>query len=279
MMLIQRSRHKFGRKLMCRPRYLQAANTYYTAAGVTDAVGKKELSTFINLLRDLDLWDSCILGMALAGRHNAGSGTRAHAFKGGYGTLVNGPTWGADGLLLNGINTTVNLSDKAALNNTVRTGFVVLKAINLPWLCNYILSIDDGTATSVHFDMRLYSGQAGNAGPALYMTRGGAGSANLSAGRSTNQYQWQSICTTMDDTSDQVYQNAVLVPGGSRTGLGALNPVLPPPIAAIGGGNGTGSCTQAIALMLLFAKPMSGTMTGVLHDTVKRVLLPELGLP
>ena len=276
---IQRSRLKFGRKLAGRARFGMTAAQYFQDAGVTDPTGRREMGAFINTLRDLGVWQPTILGMALASRHNAGTGTRAYAFRGAYGTLTNGPAWGTSGILMDGLTTTIDLSTKLLYAGTIKSAFVVTKVTAAPTLCNFVLAVDDGTATGIQIGLRMYSGGLGDPGPGLYVTRGSTGSLNLVPGRNALTNQWQTFATSMDSSTDQVYQNGALVTGGNRTSLPPVNPVGTPTTAALGGGSGTGACTQTAAVILLLSAPITLTTVCQLHEAVRQILLPEIGLP
>ncbi len=80
------------------------------------------------------------------------------------GTLVSGPTWGAE------------LSNKALLNNTIRVGLMVICLEQVPSTCLYIGEAQSGSGASAHCLIRFYSSE--NTGPALLMTRSGAFSIN-----------------------------------------------------------------------------------------------------
>ena len=277
-MNLQRSRRKFGRKFLSRARYGITAAQYFQDAGVTDPTGRREMGAFINTLRDLGLWQPTILGMALASRHNAGTGTRAYAFRGAYGTLTNGPAWGTSGILMDGLTSTIDLSTKALYAGTVKSAFMVMKVTAAPTLCNFALAVDDGTATGIQIGLRMYSGSLGDPGPGLYVTRGTIGSLNLAPGRNPLVNQWQTFATSMDASTDQVYQNGALVTGGNRTSLPPVNPTGTPTTAAIGGGSGTGACTQTAGVVLLFSSAITATTVAQLHEAVRQILLPEIGL-
>jgi hypothetical protein len=86
---------------------------YVATSGATDVAA---LSTFVKGVKELGLWDDMVC-WPLRSTQNAGTGTTAYSLGGlgtFNGTLVNGPTWGADGITLGGtgprITTSYNLS-------------------------------------------------------------------------------------------------------------------------------------------------------------------------
>ena len=79
------------------PVYDEDAVAFAEASGATDIAN---LSAFVTGVKDLGLWDSMVC-WPLRSAQNAGTGTTAYSLGslGTYnGTLVNGPTWGADGI-------------------------------------------------------------------------------------------------------------------------------------------------------------------------------------
>jgi hypothetical protein len=82
------------------------AAAYFTTAGVTDATAKEQINAFVKGVKNLGLWSS-IVSWPLRSAQNAGTGTTAYSLGGlgtYNGTLTNGPTWGADGVVFDGVN-------------------------------------------------------------------------------------------------------------------------------------------------------------------------------
>jgi hypothetical protein len=76
------------------------AREFVQRAGVSDAGGRSQINEFVRGIKGLGLWDSMVC-WPLRSTQNAGTGTTAYSLGGlgtFNGTLVNGPTWGADGL-------------------------------------------------------------------------------------------------------------------------------------------------------------------------------------
>jgi hypothetical protein len=79
------------------PVYDEDAVAFAEASGATDIAN---LSAFVTGVKDLGLWDSMVC-WPLRSSQNAGTGTTAYSLGGlgtYNGTLVNGPTWGVDGV-------------------------------------------------------------------------------------------------------------------------------------------------------------------------------------
>jgi hypothetical protein len=76
------------------------AREYIGRAGVSDAAARLQLNEFVRGVKALGLWNSMVC-WPLRSTQNAGTGTTAYSLGGlgtFNGTLVNGPTWGADGV-------------------------------------------------------------------------------------------------------------------------------------------------------------------------------------
>jgi hypothetical protein len=88
------------------------AREFIQRAGVTDAGGRAQLNQFVRGIKTLGLWSSMVC-WPLRSTQNAGTGTTAYSLGGlgtFNGTLTNGPTWGTDGLTLDGINDYVDFA-------------------------------------------------------------------------------------------------------------------------------------------------------------------------
>lgn len=75
------------------------ARAYIQTSGATATA---EINHFVKAIKRLGLWNSMVC-WPLRSSQNAGTGTTAYSLGGlgtYNGTLVNGPTWGDDGLLL-----------------------------------------------------------------------------------------------------------------------------------------------------------------------------------
>lgn len=76
------------------------AREYIQRAGVTDAAVRLQLNEFTRGVKALGIWNS-LVGWPLRSTQNAGTGTTVHSLGGlgtYNGTLVNGPTWGSNGI-------------------------------------------------------------------------------------------------------------------------------------------------------------------------------------
>jgi hypothetical protein len=82
------------------------AVAYFVRAGVTNATAKGQINAFVKGMKALSLYNSMVC-WPLRSAQNAGTGTTAYSLGGlgtYNGTLTNGPTWGADGVVFDGVN-------------------------------------------------------------------------------------------------------------------------------------------------------------------------------
>jgi hypothetical protein len=85
------------------------ARAFCQASGAQD---RAAINFFVKGIKRLGLWDDMVC-WPLRSAQNAGTGSTAYSLGGlgAYnGTLVNGPTWGADGVAANGIDQTIGTS-------------------------------------------------------------------------------------------------------------------------------------------------------------------------
>jgi hypothetical protein len=96
------------------------AAAYFERAGVTDATAKAQINAFVKGVKDLGLYNNMV-SWPLRSAQNAGSGTTAYSLGGlgtYNGTLTNGPTWSADGVVFDGSNDYISASTSISTNNT-----------------------------------------------------------------------------------------------------------------------------------------------------------------
>lgn len=111
------------------PVYDSDALAYCRASGATD---RKAVSDFVRGVKALGLWSSMVC-WPLRSSQNAGTGTTAYSLGGlgtYNGTLVNGPTWGADGVNFNA--TTAHI----AVTGTIAQPLTVIGSVNFKTTTN-----------------------------------------------------------------------------------------------------------------------------------------------
>ena len=102
------------------PSYDTDASAFFNTAGVSKTDAKQQISRFVTGIKDLGLWSSMVC-WPLRSSQNAGTGTTAYSLGGlgtFNGTLVNEPTWGADGVIFDGSNEYILGSSSISTNNT-----------------------------------------------------------------------------------------------------------------------------------------------------------------
>ncbi|MEI6035067.1 MAG: hypothetical protein WCS65_12415 [Verrucomicrobiae bacterium] len=95
--------------LILRNPFDKDALAFCTATGATD---RRAISDFVRGIKRLSLWDSMVC-WPLRSAQNFGTGTVVQSLGGltQNGTLTNGPTWGADGVVFDGTNDAMVLAD------------------------------------------------------------------------------------------------------------------------------------------------------------------------
>jgi len=91
---------------------------YFTTAGVTDATGKSQINTFVRGIKSLGLYNNMVC-WPLRSTQNAGTGVTAYSLGGlgvFNGTLINGPTWQAGGIVFNGTTQYIDTAFTTALS-------------------------------------------------------------------------------------------------------------------------------------------------------------------
>jgi hypothetical protein len=135
------------------------AVAYFVRAGVTDATAKGQINGFVKGIKDLGLWSS-IISWPLRSSQNAGTGTTAYSLGGAgafNGTLTNGPTWSADGVVFDGVNDYIMTSFSPA-DGPASFGFAS-KIATTPTGNHAVQSLDNLTNRKMNL---LYSTAAGN---------------------------------------------------------------------------------------------------------------------
>jgi hypothetical protein len=102
------------------------ASSFFTTASVTDNTAKLQLHAFVLGVKQLGLWNDMVC-WPLRSSQNAGTGSTAYSLGGlgtYNGTLINGPTWGADGVSFGGNTQSIQYSPQFSVDFTKR-GFSV----------------------------------------------------------------------------------------------------------------------------------------------------------
>ena len=200
------------------------AVAYFDRAGVTDATAKGQINAFVKGVKDLGLYNNMV-SWPLRSAQNAGTGLTAYSLGGAGifdGTLTNGPTWGADGIVLSSTSHEITLPDNASLYN-LRTGFAVFNPSSSSEN-QRIIEIQDNATLQGWYCLFRYGGGATESGIKYAATRNSTASGNNPSGQLALLNSFQTGAFTANNTSDNVFRDGSLVSGGARTELLAINP-------------------------------------------------------
>jgi len=246
---------------------------YVERSGATDVAN---LDAFVKGVKELGLWDSMVCWPL---RSSQNSGTNTAYSLGGLGTfdgtLVNSPTWGADGLVTDATNESVQLPDAAALYNA-RSGMVAFKTTDTG-ANRQLIEFQSGTSTAHWYCLFRFAGTAsvGSAGIRIVMTRDGTASSNDNQSRTIDLVNFQTGAFTMDDSTDNVFRNGSVEVGAARTGLPAINPTGARSIRLIFGN----STAMTGAFAMTGTVKWTDSQVTALHNLYKATLGAGLSLP
>jgi hypothetical protein len=157
------------------------AAAFISASGATDTAS---INTFVKGIKALGLWSSMVC-WPLRSSQNAGSGTTAFSLGGlgtFNGTLVNGPTWGGDGITFDGIG---------ASNHYLTTGGYLFPGGNLA-VGAVTLTVNNTAAenrtiiTANDFATRQFSLRYDNSAQRIFMD-GNPGTGEVSINQNRNR--------------------------------------------------------------------------------------------
>lgn len=252
------------------------AEAYCLRAGVDDPVARRDLSALVRGLKVQGQWASLTEAWLLRSAHNAGSGTTTYGLKGkANGTLVNGPTWSASGMIHNQIYQPMTIAPAVITAGGAYAGIVVYS--------NRVLGTNGGNGlfSAQHYTpwtphAEIMVGDAAQPGLWLRSSRDGALSANLGA-RSLDLGNWDTASWSLFPSSDLLLRNGAVEVSGLRTGLGVLQDSSIVDLVACGGGFGTGSVDMTLAAILIFGQPMPLATLQAVTALVKSTI--GIGLP
>jgi hypothetical protein len=224
--------------ILIKPAYDADASAYFSTAGVTNTAGRQQISRFVTGIKDLGLYNSMVC-WPLRSSQNAGTGTTAYSLGGlgtFNGTLVNGPTWGVDGVTFLGASNThittpldvQNLRQFTALVVANQTTYVSLDVLMAAWgstsTANYFIL---RKANATNFNGLIRSAGAGrsantsgfNAG-SFFMHGWGTQGANTIATR--NGVAGSSLAFLPDETGSSTVVLGILVPPSNSPFTGIM---------------------------------------------------------
>ena len=251
------------------------ASAYFATAGVTDQVAKGQINAFVVGVKALGLYSNMV-SWPLRSSQNAGTGTTAYSLGGlgtYNGTLTNGPTWGANGIVFNATNKLISVS--SSLGNTIRSGFCC-KLSPSNSFNQALIEFTSGLASGSYFILR-FNGQTGFgvAGPVLTLTRNLVNSSNGSDSRSINLTSFECFSGSFGASNDRVCINGATAISGNRTGLNTYNPTGTISVNRLYGN----STNMTGAFNAIFSVEITESEHSSLYTLYKNTLGQGLGLP
>jgi hypothetical protein len=244
---------------------------YLNICNITSTTPRQQLRDFAAGVNDLGLWNSMVC-WPLRSSQNYGSGTTAYSLGGlgtFNGTLVNGPTWGVDGINFDGTDDRVDLP-----NESFGTG----NAATSVW------SFSKNDTTSVRATV-THSGDGNSAGRTLNIEAPGPDLTNDSSVVSFNR---QTTITKSTAWKSLFVGNTVdgfAAANGGNVSQFSLNNALNKNGAfnAIGASNNGGAIAfhfdGLIAAVIRINATPTTTLNGQIHNLYKTTLGTGLGLP
>ena len=258
------------------------ASRYFQKAGVTNSTAKTQLNNFVKGVKRLGLWNSMVC-WPLRSSQNAGTGTTAYSL-GGLGTyngsLVNGPTWGPNGIQSGGASFSARIDISTTIKNIIGSGATIYGVCSNDSDDNYkiILVVNDAVGNpcypSVLINQESFTGVipvvTRNSTRYFQSNRGGAFSSGFS-----------SVAGVIRTTSQANFRNGTLI--ANETGLNAMNPdaVIMPLDTAVIAGRGNGTITSGVICPFVFLSTQIFTDSQIseLNALYKTTLGLGLGLP
>jgi hypothetical protein len=251
------------------------AFAYLIRAGITDDAAKSQINTFVRGVKSLGLYNS-MASWPLRSAQNKGSGTTAYSL-GGLGiydgTLINGPTWGAGGIIFDGTNDYIdsNLNPSSA-GLDPQNHFLGVVALTNPPNAGYAQLI--GNEVGVNFDDGTGLSRIGSTGMTYYFVANELGMTDstiqtlvgMSGSQRKNSSQVQFIRNGQEITTST-----------ATLGRFANNNYF------FGAGNSNGTptyfCGTTLAFVFVFSTSLSTENLSSFYSLYKTTLGTGLGLP
>lgn len=242
------------------------ARTYINTSGATD---RAALNHFVKAVKRLGLWNSMVC-WPLRSTQNAGTGSTAYSL-GGYGTyngtLVNGPTWGVDGITFASASSqqiTAAISSPSPITNkSIIANFNPTTADQWTGIAGFI-------PTPAYTDVSIARNSTGNFGLALAGSAGNGAVATQPAPTVTSTYLHASHSA----------RNVTVVKNGTSTTTGTFTI---DPRTASNFGIGTVESgfpfNGLVSFAALISGASAGTQAATLYALYKSTLGQGLGLP
>jgi len=248
------------------PSYDPDALAYVQASGATDI---DNINTFVVGIKALGLWNNMVC-WPLRSSQNAGTGSTAYSLGGlgAYnGTLVNGPTWGADGVTFASASSQ-RINAPLASPSPITDKSIV--AIFNPTTVDQWTGIAGFMPTPAYTDVSIARNSTGNFGLALAGSSGNGAVATQTAPTATSTYLH----------GYHSGRNVTVVKNGTSTTTGTFT--IDPRAATsfrIGTVETGFSFNGLISFAAMISAASAGTQSAALYALYKSTLGQGLGLP
>jgi hypothetical protein len=258
------------------------ALAYFNRAGITDSTARQQILDFVKGVKDLGLWNNFVC-WPLRSSQNAGTGTTAFSLGGlgtFNGTLVNGPTWGADGIQVGGTGLSARVTVPISIRTFINNGASIYGVLSNAAEDNFVVfQCADGSDGNPTYPS-LTANQVNNTGVVPCVTRNGSRYFQSTRGGAFPA-GFSSIAGVIRPTSQANYRNATLI--ANESGLAAMNPdsqVTVDSAYICGRGNGAITGGGVISpFSLVSSQTYTGTQLTQLNSLYKSTLGVGLGLP
>ena len=193
------------------------ARAFINASGATD---RAAINHFVKGVKRLGLYSSMVC-WPLRSSQNAGTGTTAYSLGGlgtYNGTLVNGPTWGADGINRNASNAIVQITADATLRSALSLLFAFKSSVTSDNQIGVALS---GPNLGENYFQSVFNNDSVKQSY-FSTTRGGINANSTQQNPTGRELLWNFAGGAMASTQNQAVFNSTL--GTLQTGLTSRNP-------------------------------------------------------
>jgi hypothetical protein len=245
------------------------AQAFIDASGATDIEG---INDFVKGIKALGLWNSMVC-WPLRSSQNAGTGSTAYSLGGlgtYNGTLVNGPTWGADGITFAAASSQ-QISTNLSFVTYPLVAFAIIKVTSIPTASSASI-IDNDTGLNPNRNWALgFQNFAGNENYAYAFSTTANNGLTPAYTLSAN---FESYIYNLNSSTHALSKNGVEIASATH-GL-TLNTSATPKVFIGSRSDGARGFNGPIALAGL----ISGTVSNsVFNDLLKSTLGQGLGLP
>jgi hypothetical protein len=248
------------------------ARAFVNTSGATD---RAAINYFVKGMKRLGLWSSMVC-WPLRSSQNAGTGSTAYSLGGlgtYNGTLVNGPTWGADGVTKANANEIINVNGTDATLRESLSVFSCYKS-NVTADNQRTFNCHDGSSAGNYWQSNLNTNSSKQA--FIFCTRNSTNSSSSVSdvtGRETLFNYWGAALAPT--SSQAIFNGSVLA---EQTGLAARNPIGTPNVEMLGT-NGASNARGTLSFAVALVPTISSANSAALYAIYKATLGQGLGLP